>query len=100
MITIFIYFKLQYTKLIVELYTIAVTNATQAAAKRTPPPPPRKKGGLQRDLPLRYRCSTLPTELSSQLGARHYVNYQCATRGSEVIKVKYDMCIMISNVNH
>ena len=54
MITIFIYFELQYTKLIVELYTIAITNATQAAAKRTPPPPKKKKAGLNGT----YLCDT------------------------------------------
>ena len=38
---------------------------------------PEKKFRLERDStprPLRCRCSTLPTELSSQLGAGHIVS--------------------------
>ena len=56
MITIFIYFELQYTKLIVELYTIAITNATQAAAKRTPPPRKKRRAstGLTSAIPVQY----------------------------------------------
>ena len=38
-----------------------------------------KKFRLERDSnpwPPRYRCSALPTELSSQLGACHFVSYK------------------------
>ena len=53
----------------------AVMNATQLVAKNKA----LKKFRHIRDFnpsPLRYRCSVLPTELTSQMGAGHYVDFK------------------------
>ena len=59
---------------------------------------PEKKFSSVRDtgIPLRYQCSTLPTELTRQLGAGYYVGSketsQVVNNGCEYMKIIYVPC--------
>ena len=55
-----------------EKATMAIMNATYAGVNLRPEEKIRPLGELN-PRPLQYQCSALPSELTSQLGAVHYV---------------------------